>query len=276
MPGESGFVTLEFDPKNRNKIFRKTVRVVTNAVQREVILRVNGFIVPDPNVLRKRIGDLRLNRAEMTFGNVYDTETKYDSILVRNDGKNALQLKFDLSEMSLNFDFYMDKSEIAPGETALVKASFTGDINGKYGFSRFRIMFEDVGISKRTKGQFLMSYTQVEDFKSWTNKQKANSPRVKFFNKTVKFVRDVQDKQVECEYRFENTGKSVLKIRNIRVPNHVKTLSYDDNIEPGERGNIILSVDTSNMSGDLIRYVTVTTNCLSSANVRLTVEGKVE
>ena len=250
--------------------------MVTNAAQREVVLRVNGFIVPDPNKLRKHIGKLRMNRAEVNFGTILDTATKYDSILVRNDSNHIMNLEFNLAEKPWNIDISIDNNELEPGEITLIKASFTGDKEGKYGFSRFRINFTDVDFPLETKGQLIISYSQQEDFKSWSNEQKANAPRLKFFNKTVKFSEVVMGEQVECEYRFENTGKSVLKIRDIRLPSHVSILRYDENTEPGEEGSIVLSVDTTRMTGDLIRYVNITTNSRTVARVRLTIEGEID
>lgn len=266
---------MEFDPKNRRKIFHKKVTVETNGTPSQLVLRVKGFVIPDPTALRKRIGQLQINRAEFNFGNVFDTEVKRDSIMFRNDSNHDMELDIDLSTKPENIDIYLEEEVVPPGEMGMIMAVFEGVKGGTYGFQRFRAGFNDKAYPDSTRGQLIITYNQQEDFSGLTPEEKANAPRIKFDDKTCDFGRKRYGEDLICEFTFTNTGKSPLKIRHIRLPSHVSEKESDRLVMPGEKGKIILSADTSRMSGEMIRYVHVTTNCPNSTRVRLTIRGKV-
>ncbi|MCF7921038.1 MAG: DUF1573 domain-containing protein [Candidatus Cloacimonetes bacterium] len=240
-----------------------------------MVLRVNGFIIPDESVLRKRIGQLKMNRAEVNFGNVYDTAIKFDTLLVRNESGHEMELEFDKSVLPANLSLSMSESLIKPGETSTILTSVSGDKEGKYGFNQYRVNFIDKAYPDSTKGQLIITFSQLEDFGSWKNEDKSKAPRIDFFNKTCDFGSKLQGEKGECEFRFENKGKSALKIRDIRLPSHVSILRYDEVVEVNGTGVILLDVDTSRITGTLLRYVNVTTNCPTATTVRLTIEGEV-
>lgn len=249
--------------------------VVSNAKQREVVLRVEGFIIPDPSVLRKRLGQLRLTRAEFNFGNVFDTEVKTDSIVIKNVSNHDFELGIDLADKPSNIEIIVPELPLKPGEEGLVFAKVAGQVEGEYGFQRYRLKFWDKVYPDSTMGQFILTYNQQEDFTKLTESERRLAPRIEFKSKGYNFGKRVQGEKVECRYEFENKGKSMLKIRGLRLPTGVTAGEFKREIGAGEKGEIILVADTSRMSGELIRYIHITTNCPTSSKVRLSIKGKV-
>lgn len=266
---------MEFDPKNRKKVFRKKLRVITNGKQREIVLRIRGNIIPDESVLRKHVGQLQVNRAELNFGNVLDSEVKIDSMLIYNSSNHIIELEFDFSEKPDNVDISMDKKQLKPKEQGHILGHFRGDKDAEYGFNRFRVNFHDKAYPDSTRGQIIITYNQEEDFRTLSAEERKSAPRMEFDNKDCNFGRKRQGEKAVCVYKFRNTGKRDLIIRNIRLAGMIEIESYDRVTEPGKEGEIILVVDTSRVKGSMIRYIHVMTNCPTSPKVRLGLEGKV-
>jgi hypothetical protein len=275
MPGERGYVVLVFDPSNRSKVFRKSVRVQTSGKPSEVTLRVRGFILPDPQKLRKKVGELRLNRAEFNFEYILDTETRIDSILILNSGEREMDLVIeDFMEIE-NVELSISDNPLLPGETAVIYAKVKGDKGGKYGFNRERVKFYDNNNLTVTMGGLIITYNQEEDFGAWTNEEKSRAPQIRFFSTVADFGESSGDEEVISRFRFENTGGSDLHIRDIRMASFVTILDYDAKVSPGNEGEIVLKINLSRSTGDFIRYITVTTNCPTRVKNRLTLQGKV-
>ena len=268
-------MTIEFDPKNRSKIFQKSVRVQTNGEPKEVVLRIKGFIVPDPTVLRKNFGNLRMNRAEFSFTTIYDTETKRDSIVVGNIGESEIDLVFEKEENEEMLEITIRDNPILVGETTYIYAELRGDKDGEYGFNRKRVKFYDRNNPEKTMGILLISYSQAEDFKAWTNEERSHAPQVKFRQTTVDFGNRRNDEEVECEFTFSNPGQSDLIIRNIETASFVNVISYDEKVSPGEEGKIILGVNLQRSVGEFKRNIKITTNCPTREKNNLTIKGKV-
>ena len=275
MPGEKGFVMIEFDPKNRSKVFHKSVRVTTNGNPREAVLRIKGYIIPDPTNLRKRIGNLQVTRAEFNFSEILDTETKLDSIMIKNDGKAEMSLKIEKDEIPPNMEIIIAQPELEVGETTFIHSKIWGDKTGKYGFSRARVKFWDDNNPEKTLGNIQISYSQKEDFSAWTNEQKSQAPGLRFKQTTYNFGKASYTEDIVCEFSFSNPGKSKLIIRDIRLSSFVEILSYDESVPAGGEGKLILKINLKRAVGDFIRYVTVITNCPTRSSKRLTIKGKV-
>jgi len=266
---------IEFDPKNRSKVFRKSVRVTTNGNPREAVLRIKGYIIPDPTNLRKRIGELQVNRAEFNYGELLDTEIRIDSIMIRNNGDTEMSLTLADKEIPANMAIEIAQPELGVGEITFIYGRIWGDKAGKYGFSRARVKFWDDNNPKKTLGNIQISYSQKEDFGAWTNEQKSQAPGLKFKQTSYNFGEASYKDEIVCEFDFSNPGKSDLIIRDIRLSSFVEILSYDKSVPAGGEGKLSFKINLERSVGDFIRYVTVITNCPTRGSKRLTIKGKV-
>jgi hypothetical protein len=250
--------------------------VKTNGQPSETVLRITGFIIPDPTQLRKHIGKLQVNRGEFNFANVYDTERARDSILVGNFGQEPIELVFEgLEEFSEIFDLEMEDNELTPEETDFIYCTLKPGKTGDYGFNRHSVRFYDKNDPVGTQGNLQITYHKNEDFRAWSYEQKANAPNIKYQNTTCDFGTKKQNELVECKFIYSNTGSSDLIIRDVRSASFVSVKSLDKVVAPGEEGELILEVDLTRSTGSFIRYITVTTNCPTRVKNKLTLRGKV-
>jgi len=266
---------IEFDPKNRSKVFHKSLQVTTSGNPREAVLKIKGYIIADPTNLRKRIGELKVTRAEFNFNVILDTETRLDSIMIKNDGQAAMSLKLEKEAIPPNMEIIIDQPELEVGETTNIYGKIWGDKAGKYGFSRAQVKFWDENNPDKTIGRIQISYSQKEDFSAWTNEQKSNAPGMKFKKTAYNFREASYKDEIICEFEFSNPGKSDLIIRDIRLSSFVEILSYDDNVPAGGEGKLLFTINLNRAVGDFSRYVTIITNCPAQSSKRLSINGKV-
>lgn len=81
---------------------------------------------------------------------------------------------------------------------------------------------------------------------------------------------------VKHTFRFENTGKDVLEIRNVKASCGCTTAELKDKkIKPGKSGKIEVSFDSKGYRGHVRKSITVETNSSSHSKVFLYLEADV-
>jgi hypothetical protein len=84
-----------------------------------------------------------------------------------------------------------------------------------------------------------------------------------------------QGDKVEYTFTFTNTGTETLKIFEAKPSCGCTVPSFDDNIEPGKTGEIRATVDTSRLTGNQHKTITVKTNSAAPPEVQLKLNGDV-
>lgn len=248
----------------------------TNGQPQETVLRIKGFIIPDPTRLGKHIGELKVNRTEFNFGNILDTESKRDSILVKNSSSEKMELVFEWeSEEIENFKIEMPDNELESGEESYIYGYLEGSEQGEYGFNRLRFRFNDRLHPEKTRGGLSVTYSQNEDFGSWSAEKKSQAAVIKLQRSVYDFGERQQGELIDCEFSYSNEGKSDLIIRDVRKTSFVEVKEIDRVVSPGGSGRLILEVDTARSSGNFIRYITITTNSPTRVKNKLTIRGKI-
>lgn len=99
---------------------------------------------------------------------------------------------------------------------------------------------------------------------------------IKFKSTAVDFGEADSGKIVEVKFEFENSGDTLLKIKNV-VPSCGCTTSTLEKMEykPGEKGTIPARFNTTGYSGKVIKSINVLTDDPGNADVLLRITGNV-
>lgn len=134
-PGGKGRITIAFYPEGRPGKFLKTIRVKSNAIHPETLLKISGEVTPTRQsypAYRYRVGNLKLKSLECRLGEMRLSQPYEERIAVVNAGTAPVKVEFktnlpgfscfaesDTIQPQGMCDFVMTgvwKQELAPGK----------------------------------------------------------------------------------------------------------------------------------------------------------------
>ncbi len=134
-PGERGFVTVVFDPRNMPGKFNKSLVVSSTSVSGNTVLRILGEVIPRESTIEDEfafpIGSLRFKTNHLSFGNIAPGQIKVDSLSFINLSDKTLSLSFKhIPEfMKLN----AIPQSIKPGQRGRLEITYNAALKNDWG-----------------------------------------------------------------------------------------------------------------------------------------------
>ncbi|HKL09739.1 MAG TPA: DUF1573 domain-containing protein [Bacteroidales bacterium] len=279
MPGEKGFVKAAFDPRNRPGNFNKSIIITTNTINKSrVILRIIGEVQPREKTIEdyypKTIGALRLQSNHMPFTRVYNNQVKTDTLKIYNGSDQMLNLSFRNVPDYLTLDVYPD--ELRPKEKGFIIGEYDGRKVNDWGFIVGRVSLLMNG--ENSRGNYITISAKVEeDFSHLTDKERENAPKIEIEERNHNFGKVPRDqKEIETDFHFKNTGKSDLIIRKIRTTCGCTTANLEKKVlKPGETSSFRAVFTPGSRKGIQRKSIYIISNDPKNPEVRLMITGEI-
>ena len=279
-PGKKGFVKATYDPMGRPGKFVKTVTVYSNAKPEVVVLVIEGEVEPREKTIeeiyRWPIGGLRFENNHLAFTNVNKGEKKIRVMPLINASKVPVKLEFD--NLPPYLTIISRPETIKPGEKAVIEATLNTDnefLKQQWGnhveMARLKINGE-----VQTNEFLYVSANLLEDFSKLTKEEAANPPVISMETKEFDFGKVGQNKSVDIEFFFTNTGKRDLIIRHVKPTcGCTAMMPTKDIIKPGERGSVKAQYSSGMSKGPQYKNIFIYTNDPRNPEVMLMIKGEV-
>jgi len=280
MPGKTGSIKAQYDPKGRPGYFSKSLTVTTDAGNQPIVLHIkgtvtskNGFSTAEFQALS---GSLRLKSLSFNFGKIY----LKDEFVVRdfefvNSGTNPITFlgKFDAPPY---IRVAVEPTVVEPGKKGILKVSYNGKLKGQYGFHTDHINVHTNDEVQPVKG--FNVYATLEDyFPPMSADELAKAPQLKLAASTVEYGTLKQNVAVLREVEIFNTGKSTLEIRSVQGNcTCIKTEVEKQKLKPGESTKLSVSFNPQDRKGTQTKSVTIYSNDPLSPVQRITLTGVVD
>ena len=261
-PGKKGFVDAVYDPRNRPGHFSKTVTVYSNASNSPVTLNIVGNVLEKQNSVAEaypqEIGELKIDKIYLNFGNIYNDQTKTMVLNIFNPTSKVLNLSIDQ-----RFKPNYITASVSP---AVLKPQGKGKITVSYDASKVHdwdyvrgFIYVDIN-GKRVLNRRIQASAIVKE--RFTQEQRLNPPKIAFDSKSFNFDTIKQGQVIEHIFTFKNTGKSDLIIRKTRSSCGCTAVSMSSvPVKPGQTGSIKATFNSSHKRGRQIKTITIVTNC---------------
>jgi hypothetical protein len=221
------------------------------------------------------MGNLLMSRNGVSFAQIFNTETKSDSITVYNNGDRPM--KIDFQKPAAHIKTAISSNAIMPGETAVVSISYDASRANGFGFQSGDRVYLQTDDSIQPMKIIYVSANVKEDFSKLTAKQRENAPKIEFEEKIFDFGTKPSGDAVPHTFTFRNTGKSDLIIRKVHASCGCTATSPEKTvIAPGESSKIDINFNTAGRKGNQFKSITVITNDPASPEVMLQVKGNLE
>ena len=276
-PGEKGFVSAAYNPKNRPGHFDKYITVESNSEVKSTRLQITGSVIAKQLTIEDQytfaVGGIRLKSNHLSFGTVFKNspQTKLLEFINTSDEVQNLELKNIPSHLEAN----VLTPTVKPGEKGTIEIKYLTDKQKDWDFIINRIDIYLNGTTDRSY-KLVVSANVQEDFSSMTPEEKANAASIKFSEKTFNFNQLKQGEKIDYEYTFTNTGKSDLIIRKVRASCGCTAVVMDETVIPaGQSSSIKVSFNSAGKKGNQNKTVTVITNDPSHPREILWIKGEV-
>ncbi len=214
-PGESGSVTVVFDPENYSGGFSKGIAVYSNGGRN--LLRVKGSVIGRPRGVEEAYpfaltGGLRAETLHVAFGYVENGSVRSVAVGIVNTSRNEVPLVVRSAGGSGRLKIAAPQ-RLAPGEKGLVTFAFDlSEGDAVYGPLAERIYFS---VAAEESGlPFTVHAVAVDDF---GGKEKAGAARCEVSPMYRHFGSVAPGEDRTLDVRITNGGRSDLIVRSVSL-----------------------------------------------------------
>ncbi len=256
-PGDTGVVTVTYNPQGRPGRFAKKVKVNTADSSGDVVsssLMVKGVVVGASSTIRSRYpveaGPLRLRNSTIPFGQIRKGRQASAFLEAYNPTADTIRPHFGASHES--FVPRIVEGEIPPGQQGTIAVVFTSDRNPLYGIVTDSIPFYATADSE----PLMLDVVAVveEDFSRLSPQARAKAPQAKLDPYTVDLgTVDSASGPVTATFDIVNRGDSPMLIRRIYTTDPgITVVSAPDKVKKHKSEHVTIEVDQAQFPSELI------------------------
>lgn len=264
MPGAEGFITAQYNPRNRPGQFKKSLRITSNAKNSYETLFIEGYVKPKPksieDELPTELGALRIKYKSLNMGKITNEKPYSKTFDVYNGSDVGMTIMDERTIKPDHLEIAFEPSEIPSGEQGKILLTYNPEKKGELGFQSENVRFYTSDAPNEMKEIYVVS-TIEEYFPPMSEEEKQNAPRLVMDNTNHDFGRVTVGNTVETTFNIINNGKKTLNIREARPNCSCTTSKLESNdIEPGQSAVLTVSFDSSQRRGRQFKTVTIFSN----------------
>jgi hypothetical protein len=276
-PGGTGYIRAIFDPMNMPGPFRKTLTIHSNAKPTPVVLTIEGNVTPRELTIEDQyrwpLGGLRFENQNFAFSTVKKSEKRIRVMPVINTSDKSITIGFE--GLPAHLSMKATPETLKPGQKGIIEGTYDGTLNPGWGSVNDLVRIKLNGVLENS-GFLYVTASLAEDFSSMTREQIANAPVMKLVSNEFDIGKMQVNLTKEIEFKFTNTGKSDLIIRNIRATCGCTALQQGKSVvAPGETSAIKAVFSSGANPGMQHKNIYVYTNDPKNSEVILTIKGEV-
>jgi hypothetical protein len=275
-PGGKGFVSAAYNPVGRPGTFNKTLTVVSNAENNNIVLTISGEVTEKVKNVEdeypNEVGTIRLDKVLANFASIYNDEIKTETINIINKGTENVVVTVNESQLPAYIKISIEPSTIQKDQTGIITISFDGSKVDDWDYVRALFyLYLNGTINTNTK---ITATAIVKE--RFDETEKENAPKIEFESTEFDFGSLKQGESVDYTYTFKNTGKSDLIIRKTRASCGCTAInSTAEAIAPGKTGTINATFNSTGKSGTQNKIITVITNDPTQDKILLKIKGEI-
>ncbi|PIB35171.1 hypothetical protein BFP72_07060 [Reichenbachiella sp. 5M10] len=262
LPGETGYIRAQYNPRNRPGSFSKSLRIMNNGEGGVAYAYIKGTVIPRVKTVEEelplQIGALRIKSKSVSFGRMTNEKAKSMTMEVYNAGEDSLTFT-DEYDGPTSIVVSVDPKQLAPKQKGEMTVTYTpakndlGSIN--YGIT----IYTDETEMERKNLDVRASVREY--FAPLTDEEKGQAPALLISDKLQNVGRITQGQTVTAEFALMNSGNSKLNFRKVESNCACLVAELADyDLKPGKTTTLKMTFDTSNRRGTQNKTVYLYTN----------------
>lgn len=285
-PGQTGSISVTYNPVGRPGKFQKTITVTSNSSDSPKKLYIKGEVIPKPakptNRYTVKMGDLSLNAKTVNFGTMMNTANMTRTLDYANLTDHEITIEVFEDEMLMGFLSVATTSEkIKPGEAGQLRINLDAKKAKQWGQKQYELYVRVNGKTIKTEEYMVKVHVNFEeDFSTMTAEDKMQAPIAELSTIELKLGTVGKDKKVKQSLNLKNAGVNPLYIRNISNPSPdfiTITNSAKGALKNGKKATISVEVSTKGQEpGNYRREIVIMTNDPQHSKIKCVVSWSVE
>lgn len=278
--GGRGKITAIYDPLNRPGQFNKTLSVYTNSKPEIVVLGIKGEVVPHEKTVEElftfQVGTIRFESNHLAFTNIKKTDKKIRVMQLINTSPAPVKVEFD--QLPAHLSLKANPETLKPGQKGIIEGTFDATKTNGWGNTSDMAKVKLNGVVQENV-YYYISANLVEDFSQLTKEQIENAPFFKVDATTIDLGKIPGSTQNEVEFKYTNTGKSDLLIRQVKSTCGCTAVQQGPEgvgIKPGQSSSIKAVFSSGGYNGKVTKAIYVYTNDPKNSEVVLMLTADVQ
>ena len=265
-PGQTGKITVTYNPNGRPGRFQKSITITSNASDEPTRIYIKGEVIPKPaqpaNNYALKVGEMSLEKNFVNLGAVTKGAQKTIEIEYANNTNAAItiDLKFEVDKEAY-WKPFISATKLQPGQKGLFEIKLISGACPIYGPIETKMSFVVNGKEYNDDKSVVVIKADIkEDFSKLTTSQIQQAPIIEYSSE-IEVGRIKAGKKATCKLWIKNVGVNPLEIRRMYSNDGNITFATPTKIANGKTENIQLTINTLNSSkGNYTREVTIITN----------------
>lgn len=283
-PGQTGEITVTYNPNGRPGNFTKTITVTSNADQPTVRLTIRGQVIPKPakpiDSYPVKMGELSLKAREIHFGDLMKNSGQSSLKTIEYANLNSKEpIRLGLLAPNVNYiEGALSLDTIPTGKTGKLNLLFNVDKCPVYGPVTETIYLVINNTVKRTDEYRITLHANLrEDFSKMSDNDLRNAP-IAEMERVIDFGTVFAGKKAKQALTVSNAGAAQpLAIRRVVNENTMFKINAPKNIRCGKKGDIKIELNTAGMEkGQYSRKIAVIVNDPKHPVTDITIKWTVE
>lgn len=279
-PGQSGEITVTYNPNGRPGRFQKTITVTSNATESTKKLYIKGEVIPKPakpvNAYTHKIGELSLKQRSFELGQIKKGEQIKKEIEYANLDLDIMTLDLLIPEVA-GLDATITLPEVKKGETGKIVVLLDTKLVKQFGPFEAKIYVVINGKNNKSDEFALPVHADiVEDFSTLSIEEKQSAPIIDMSSE-INLGKVAAGKAIKGQLNVRNNGLNPLVIRRVYCDESKVKLSHKATVKSGKNSPITITIPTEGEKAGLCKKnLQVITNDPKNPRQRVTVLYTVE
>lgn len=264
-PGQTGSITVTYNPNGRPGRFQKTITITSNATEPSMRIYIKGEVIPKPakpvNQYAVQMGELSLKSKSVDFGVVKKGEFKQAEIEYANltQAEHSVDLATNAADAYISNQITLNPVQPnAEGKFVFLLDSKAAKLYGPVEVYAYVVVDGKKDISEAFKLTIKADIT--EDFSQLTLEQKQNAPIIETAAE-LNAGKIEAGKVVKFALPIKNIGVNPLEVRRIYSLDKRLIIKSPKAIKSGKKGAVSIDINTKGLEpGAYTREIVIICN----------------
>ena len=263
-PGQTGEITVTYNPNGRPGRFQKTITVTSNAAEPTTKLYIKGEVIPKPtkpvDQYPIKMGELSLKRKSLNFGSLTQGSNKQLEIEYANQTQQPIEVAVYVAGADY-IKTNVTSQKVEPNQTGKLQFALQSAESGLYGpiTAKAYVVVNGKRDLSNTY-EIALSANIKEDFSQLTVEQRQQAPIVEVARE-LNLGTIAKGKKFTAKLPLTNVGVNPLLIRRVVMNNDDFRFVLPKAIKAGRKADIKMEIDaTAYAPAQYTRILTLITN----------------
>lgn len=264
-PGQTGQITVTYNPNGRPGKFNKTITITSNATEPTIRIYIKGEVIPKPakpvDQYPVKMGALSLKKNSLNFGTMTYGEKKQLEIEYANQTDQPIKVEYLMRDQDSYLKTVITLEEVQPKQTGKVQVALVSGECPLYGPVDARIYLMING-KKVISDEYAVNINAniKEDFSNMTVEQKQQAPIVEL-DRNIELGTVKAGKKASFKVALKNAGINPLIVRRVVLNDPLVSITQPKSaIKGGHKGEMKIDIKATDKTSLYQRTATIITN----------------